>query len=53
MAVVHIVVVHKKLAAIGGIVEEVCEIAHDAVEVVALADDVVWRLCHSCIIRRC
>ena len=39
ITVIHIVVVHEQFAAIGGIVEIVCEIAHHAVEVVALVND--------------
>lgn len=39
IAVIHVVVVHEQFAAIGGIVEVVCEIAHRAVEVVALVND--------------
>ena len=40
MAVIHVVVAHEQVAGIGGIVEVVCEVAHNAVEVVALVDDV-------------
>ncbi len=40
VAVIHVVVAHEQVAAIGGIVEVGSEVAHEAVEVVALVDDV-------------
>lgn len=39
IAVIQVVVVHEQFAAIGGIVEVVCEIAHCEAEVVALVND--------------